>query len=80
MDTTKRTLAKSISWQTLGIITMTALGYGQIGSVLAALSLAASASLMGFITFFIHEKIWSRIRWGQANRLVSFDAAPGQTG
>ncbi len=67
MDSTKRTIAKAVSWQTLGIFSMTLLGYINIGSFLAALSLAVSASLTSFFVFFLHEKVWNRIRWGRSS-------------
>lgn len=68
MDSTKRTIVKAISWQALGIISMTILGYARIGSIAAALSLAISASLTSFFVFFLHEKLWNRIGWGQDRR------------
>ena len=65
MDTARRTLLKSITWQLLGLITVTALSYPKTGSLLTAFTLAASASGMGFACFFVHERIWSRIKWGR---------------
>lgn len=67
METTRRTLLKSISWQLMGIVSMTALSYPQMSSLLSAISLAVSASLTGFICFFFHEKAWNRIRWGRTD-------------
>ncbi len=67
MDSTKRTIAKAVSWQTLGIFSMTLLGYINIGSFVAALSLAVSASLTSFFVFFLHEKVWNSIRWGRSS-------------
>jgi uncharacterized membrane protein len=64
METRTRTMLKSLTWQMLGIVTMTALGYSQIGSLSGALSIAFSASAMGFVFFFVHERVWSRIGWG----------------
>ncbi|WP_417685276.1 DUF2061 domain-containing protein [Roseibium sp.] len=65
MDSTPRTLAKSLSWQLTGIVTVTALSYPHTGSLIGALSLALSASLTGFVCFFLHEKVWNRVRWGR---------------
>lgn len=66
MDTTARTIAKAVSWQLLGIVTMAALSYPHTGSLIAALSLAASASASGFVFFLVHERLWNAVRWGRA--------------
>jgi len=65
MESTVRIVIKSVTWQLLGILTMTLLGYIQTGVILSAFLLAISASSSGFVFFFIHEKIWSRVTWGR---------------
>lgn len=65
MDSTRRTIAKAITWQALGIITMAALSYPHTGSLIASLSLAVSASASGFVFFLVHEKVWNAVRWGR---------------
>lgn len=65
LDSTRRTLAKCITWQLLGIVTMTILSLPHTGSLLSALGLAVSASATGFVCFFLHEKIWNRVLWGR---------------
>ncbi|MGF0537338.1 DUF2061 domain-containing protein [Agrobacterium sp. ES01] len=65
METTARTIIKALTWQLLGIATMTALTYGQTGSLITALTLALSASATGFIFYFLHEKVWNAVRWGR---------------
>ncbi|MBP1853163.1 DUF2061 domain-containing protein [Rhizobium halophytocola] len=65
MESTGRTILKAITWQTLGITIMTALGYLQTGSLTGALWIAVSASASGFLLFFVHEKIWNAVRWGR---------------
>lgn len=65
MDTRSRTLLKALTWQLLGIVTMTALSYPHTNSVWQALTIAASASASGFAFFVVHESIWNRVRWGR---------------
>ena len=65
MDSTRRTIVKAITWQALGIITMTALSYPHIGSLITAISLAISASASGFVFFLVHEKLWNAVQWGR---------------
>ncbi|WP_289032645.1 DUF2061 domain-containing protein [uncultured Roseibium sp.] len=73
MDTTKRTFLKALTWQLLGLITMTALSYPHTGSLYSALALASSASASGFLAFFVHEKVWNKVPWGRA---VQTEKAP----
>ncbi|MEJ8473439.1 DUF2061 domain-containing protein [Roseibium algae] len=78
MDTTKRTLLKAVTWQLLGLITVTALSYPATGSLWAAMALALSASVTGFVAFFIHEKIWNRVSWGQSPHINKRPAEVGR--
>ncbi|MBO0345512.1 DUF2061 domain-containing protein [Roseibium limicola] len=66
METTRRTFAKSVTWQIMGILTMTGLSYPHTGSLLSALSLSLTASLTGFCFFFVHEKLWNKVHWGKS--------------
>ena len=65
METTRRTLLKTLTWQTMGIVTMTLLSLPHTGSFLQALTLALTASATGFVCFFLHELVWNRIGWGR---------------
>lgn len=65
MESTRRTLLKAITWQALGIVTVSALSYPHTHSLLAALSLAASASVSGFFFFLLHERLWNAVTWGR---------------
>lgn len=47
---------------------MIGLAFFHSGNLVEALSLALSASATGFIFYFIHERAWSRIRWGRKLR------------
>ncbi|SHL49485.1 DUF2061 domain-containing protein [Roseibium suaedae] len=65
METTRRTLLKTLTWQTMGVISMTLLSLPHTGSFLGALTLALSASATGFVCFFLHELVWNRVGWGR---------------
>ena len=58
---------KCVTWQALGVVTMTALSYPHTDSLAAAITLAVSSCSLGFVTFFLHERLWSRIRWGMTH-------------
>lgn len=69
METTRRTLIKTLTWQTMGIVSMTLLSLPHTGSFAEALTLAASASATGFVCFFLHETVWNRIGWGRRSNM-----------
>jgi len=66
MDKTYRMIIKAVTWQALGIFTMTALSYVHTGSLAGSLSIAFNSSASGFVFFRLHENIWGTVRWGRA--------------
>lgn len=65
MDRPHRTLLKAITWQALGLLTMTGIGYAVTGSVSAGGSIAVAGAAAGVVSYVIHERVWGRIRWGR---------------
>jgi uncharacterized membrane protein len=66
METNTRSVAKAISWQLLGLLTMTALAWWTTGDLRAAGGLAAAAGIVGFLCYILHERLWARIPWGRS--------------
>ena len=60
MDTNLRTLAKTATWQTSGLLAMCGITYA--GGIVAIIGAAT-----GTLTYMLHERLWSRVRWGQLN-------------
>jgi uncharacterized membrane protein len=65
LESPRRTFVKAVTWQLLGIATMTLLALFQSGSLIDAIMLALSASATGFVFYFVHERCWSKINWGR---------------
>jgi len=65
MDRPQRTFVKAITWQALGLSTMTGVGYAVTGSVGAGGSIALVGAGIGTVFYVIHERLWARIRWGR---------------
>lgn len=75
MDTTLRTLAKTFTWQALGLVTMTAISYAVTGSVAQGGTVAVLSAAIGALFYGLHERLWARVRWGRrtaTDRPVSF--------
>lgn len=64
METSVRTLAKTISWQVLGFISMTAISYVFTGSVSRSGALALTSTIIGTLAYIAHERLWSAVTWG----------------
>jgi uncharacterized membrane protein len=66
METPIRSLAKAVTWQALGLLTMTAITYALTGSLATGGAVALLGAASGMITYVLHERLWARIRWGLA--------------
>lgn len=65
MQTPARTIAKSLSWQALGLVTTTAIAYALTGSMVAGGTMALTMAGVGAVLFVAHERAWERVRWGR---------------
>lgn len=65
MDTKKRTIAKAFCWQGVGLIVMTIIGYIFTGSASEGGALALTSATVGLVNYFLHERLWARVRWGR---------------
>ena len=64
METQRRTVVKGLTWQGIGLVSMTAIGYIATGSLEAGGAVATTGAAVGFASYFIHERIWWKIGWG----------------
>ncbi|MGF1562535.1 MAG: DUF2061 domain-containing protein [Geminicoccaceae bacterium] len=64
METPVRSLIKAVTWQLLGLLTMTALGYLVFGELAGAGLMSLLSAASGFIFYLLHEQVWARVRWG----------------
>ena len=65
LDTTLRTLVKAILWQLLGFAFMTLTAWIFTGSVAEGGAIAVTATILGFVSYFLYERLWSRVHWGR---------------
>ena len=65
MDTPKRTIAKALCWQALGLAAMLLIGYAYTGSFSQGGAIALTGMASGFVTYFLHERAWAKVRWGR---------------
>lgn len=65
METTRRTIAKAVSWQTVGLFVMTAITYVVTGSVSDGGLIAVVGCTCGMVMYVLHERVWANIAWGR---------------
>ncbi len=71
MEKKSRTLTKSITWQIIGFVMMAVINYFYIGNFSQGLGLAALLTLIGLVSYYLHERFWASIRWGRQDEVVS---------
>lgn len=65
MEHNKRTLTKAITWQLIGFAMMAIVNYFYIGNFSQGLGLSALLTLIGLVSYYLHERLWAGIRWGR---------------
>ena len=64
-DSTKRSLAKTISWRITGSFATFLISYLVTGNLTFAGTIAIIQITANPILYFIHERIWNKIDWGR---------------
>ena len=68
-----RSLAKAVSWRTLGSIDTFLLGLLFTSSIKAAGSIALTEIVTKILLYYFHERAWASVTWG---RVPDTNAAP----
>ena len=68
MDTAKRSLLKTVTWRITGSGATFGIGYLISGNFIIAGSIASIQLVSNTLLYFVHERIWNTIKWGQANQ------------
>jgi uncharacterized membrane protein len=67
-DTNKRSLVKTISWRLTGSGATFIISWLISGNFAVAGTIAVIQLISNTILYYIHERIWNRIKWGRLNR------------
>lgn len=65
METRKRSLVKALVWNAIGFVSMTLVGLVATGSASIGGGMAVINTALGFGSYLIYERVWTRITWGQ---------------
>ena len=64
METTYRSIVKTISWRLVGSSAVLLISFLLTGNFVLAGSIAMIQLLSNTVLYFIHERIWNKIQWG----------------
>jgi uncharacterized membrane protein len=65
MDSTKRSLVKTISWRITGSTATFLIAYILTGNLAVAGVIGVAQMISNTILYYFHERIWNRITWGR---------------
>ena len=66
MVSKKRSLAKSLTWRLIAVISTFVIGYAMTGSLSFAASLTIVSNIINFILYYVHERVWLKVEWGRS--------------
>lgn len=67
-DTSSRSVAKAISWRATGSFSTFVISYLLTGNFTVASSIAVVQITANTILYFVHERIWNKIKWGRVSQ------------
>jgi len=65
MDQPKRSVVKTISWRVTGSSATFLIAYLLIGNFAIAGVIGITQIITNTILYYVHERIWNKISWGQ---------------
>ena len=61
----KRSIAKSISWRTIGTLDTILISWIITGTLSLAFSIGLVELVTKMVLYFLHERLWNTIKWGR---------------
>ena len=65
MSTIKRSLLKTVTWRIIGSIDTAVITYFITGNWKFGLAVGSIEVMSKMILYYIHERVWQRIKWGK---------------
>jgi len=65
MDQPKRSLVKTISWRLTGSTATFLIAYVMTGNFAIAGVIGLTQMISNTVLYYLHERVWNRIKWGQ---------------
>lgn len=66
-ESSRRSVAKTISWRVTGSFSTFLISFIVSGDFVVAGSIAVVQITVNTVLYFIHERVWNKIKWGREN-------------
>ena len=66
-ETKKRSSIKTLTWKVVATLITLSTTYVFTNNFIGSVKITVVAAIIGLISFYIHERIWNRIKWGKTN-------------
>ena len=66
-ESSRRSVAKTISWRVTGSFSTFLISFILLGDFVVAGSIAMVQITVNTVLYFIHERVWNKIKWGREN-------------
>jgi uncharacterized membrane protein len=65
IETTTRSIAKTVSWRVCGSTATFAISYAILGDFAVSGTIAIIQLTFNTVLYFLHERVWNWITWGR---------------
>jgi len=65
IETTARSIAKTLSWRVCGSTATFAISYAILGDFAVSGTIAIIQLTFNTVLYFVHERVWNWITWGR---------------
>ncbi len=65
VESRKRSFVKAITWRIIAVTLLTAVTWLITSDVRVTASVVIVASTIHVIAYYIHERLWERVKWGR---------------
>ncbi|TEU14121.1 MAG: DUF2061 domain-containing protein [Anaerolineales bacterium] len=65
VESTRRSLLKSVTWRLTALIVLGLISYRITGNWEEMTAITAIYTALQVVTYFTHERLWTRIAWGR---------------
>ena len=65
MESHARTIFKSVTWRIIAVIVAFIVAYAFTRNPLESGGIAITANLINMVAYYIHERLWNRVKFGR---------------
>ena len=66
MESKRRSMVKALTWRLWAIIVLAGISYLMTYNITESVSITVLFNVIQIFLYFVHERIWNRVKWGKA--------------